>query len=403
MKQIFVIGMSDISQPEFSLEVRRLVASGSVFSGGKRHREIVQSLLPDGARWVDITVPLSDVFNTYRKFFSEGVESIIVFASGDPLFYGMASTLRREMADVNLHTFPYFHSLQLLAHRLSLPYQGLRPVSLTGRPWQEFDRALIERSALIGVLTDSRLHTPSLIAQRMLDYGYSSYRMHLGERLGNETLERVRSLSLSEAAALDAQSPNCLILEADALPPRPFGIPDDAFLTLEGRPGMITKMPIRLLSLQAMELSARRVLWDVGFCTGSVSIEARLLFPHLAVVAFEVREEGRQLMEQNAHRHGALGITSIIGNFLDLDCHSLPRPDVAFLGGYGGRMAEVLSKLRQFLLPGGTVVFNAVSPESEQLFLSCASALGFKPELSRHVAIDQYHPITILKCTCPSS
>ncbi len=34
---------------------------------------------------------------------------------------------------------------------------------------------------------------------------------------------------------------------------------------------MITKAPIRLLTLQALELNRRRVFWDIGFCTGSVS------------------------------------------------------------------------------------------------------------------------------------
>ena len=54
---------------------------------------------------------------------------------------------------------------------------------------------------------------------------------------------------------------------------------------------MITKAPIRLLTLQALELNRRRVFWDIGFCTGSVSIEARLQFPHLAVISSEIRPE----------------------------------------------------------------------------------------------------------------
>ncbi|HBK29516.1 MAG TPA: cobalamin biosynthesis bifunctional protein CbiET, partial [Parabacteroides sp.] len=50
---------------------------------------------------------------------------------------------------------------------------------MTGRDWPAFDEALIRGETLIGVLTD-RVHTPAVIAQRMLDYGYSNYEMLIG-------------------------------------------------------------------------------------------------------------------------------------------------------------------------------------------------------------------------------
>lgn len=63
-----------------------------------------------------------------------------------------------------------------------MPYDDMRTVSLTGRPWHEFDRALIERTPKMGILTD-REHTPAAIARRMLDYGYTHYTMYVGEHL----------------------------------------------------------------------------------------------------------------------------------------------------------------------------------------------------------------------------
>ena len=79
-------------------------------------------------------------------------------------------------------------------------------------------------------------------------------------------------------------NPNCLILrkERDGHS-RKFGLPDSAFEHLSGREKMITKMPIRLLSLSMLDLRNRERFWDIGFCTGSVSIEAKLLFPHLHI------------------------------------------------------------------------------------------------------------------------
>lgn len=67
--------------------------------------------------------------------------SIIVFASGDPLFFGFANTIRRKMPEADIELYPSFNSLQMLAHRLVMPYHDMRVVSLTGRPWPELDRS----------------------------------------------------------------------------------------------------------------------------------------------------------------------------------------------------------------------------------------------------------------------
>ena len=301
-----VIGMTDEREVWFPPQIRDVIAKGRVFSGGKRHHEIVASLLPEGACWIDITAPLEAVFEQYA-----GHPDVVVFASGDPLFFGFANTLRRELPEAEITVYPSFNSLQMLAHRMQLPYADMRTVSLTGRPWDGFDEAVIRGERLIGALTD-RHKTPAMIARRLRDYGYDNYRMTVGECLGNQASERVRTFaSLDEAAAADCAFPNCLILERTALRPHPFGLPERDFALLDGRVNMITKMPIRLLTLSRLDLAQRTSFWDVGFCTGSVSIEARLQFPQLKVTSFEIREAGRELMEKNARKFGAPGIHAI--------------------------------------------------------------------------------------------
>ena len=390
-KQHFiVIGMTDDRTVWFPPEVRDAIAAGRVFSGGKRHHEIVAPLLPMDAVWIDITVPLDAVFRQY-----EGHAEVVVFASGDPLFFGFANTIRRELPDAELTVYPAFNSLQLLAHRILLPYADMRTVSLTGRPWDAFDEALIRGERLIGALTD-RQKTPSMIARRMLDYGYDNYRMTVGECLGNREAERVRTLSLAEAGEADFAFPNCLILERAAHRTHPFGLPEREFDLLDGRVNMITKAPIRLLTLSQLDLPRRTSFWDVGFCTGSVSIEARLQFPHLKVTAFEIREAGRTLMDTNARRFGAPGIDAYIGDFLDADLSALPAPDAVFIGGHGGRLADMLRRIDNILLPGGRIVFNAVSNQSQQLFHDAVAAVGRHIVNEMHVTVDDFNPIMIM-------
>lgn len=387
-----VIGMTDEREVWFPPQVRDAIAAGRVFSGGKRHHEIVAPLLPADARWIDITVPLEAVFDQY-----ESHPEVVVFASGDPLFFGIANTLRREFPAAELTVFPSFNSLQLLAHRMELAYADMCTVSLTGRPWDAFDRAVIRGERLIGALTD-RHKTPAMIAARMLEYGYDNYRMTVGECLGNREAERVRSFaSLEEAAAAECTFPNCLILEQTRFRPHPFGLPEQDFALLDGRVNMITKMPIRLLTLSQLDLPRRTSFWDVGFCTGSVSIEARLQFPHLKITAFEIRESGRALMEQNARKFGAPGIHALIGDFLEADLSELPAPDAVFIGGHGGRLVEMLCRIDRVLLPGGIIVFNAVSAQSQQLFREGIAATGRRITGEMNVTINQFNPITILK------
>ena len=401
MIRFFVIGITDQPHPFFQPEVLDVIRGGRVFSGGRRHHEIVAQLLPEGAQWIDITVPLSNVFEQYRKV---AAETIVVFASGDPLFFGFANTLKREMAEAEITVYPSFNSLQLLAHRLVMPYHDMRVVSLTGRPWQEFDRALMEGAGKIGVLTD-REHTPQVIARRMMDYGYSGYTMSVGEHLGHPELERVTTLTLEEAAGRDFAQPNCLLLVSSGGGHRRFGIADADFALLDGREKMITKMPIRLLTLQALDLSSRRVFWDVGFCTGSVSIEARRLFPHLRIVAFEIRPECEAIIGENARRLGAPGIEVRMGDFLAC-CDSAARemkPDAVFIGGHGGRLKDIMAKVLTVLADDGVIVMNSViapkvTTDSHRLWDEACDELGLRQDPPTRIQLNDNHPITILRC-----
>ena len=163
--KFYIVGIDDDGQVAFPMEVGRLVLGHQVFSGGRRHYELMKDrLLPD-SRWIFIEPPLERVFAEYEKEME-----VVVFASGDPLFFGFAGTVKRRMPEADVEVYPYFSSLQMLAARVQMPYEDMRMVSLTGRDWHELDRALIERCGKIGVLTDG-VHTPQAVAERMLAYG----------------------------------------------------------------------------------------------------------------------------------------------------------------------------------------------------------------------------------------
>lgn len=390
--KFYVIGIDDNQSQYFNPEILDIINNHSVFSGGARHYEIVKPLLPESSSWINITIPLSTVFEQYSKY-----KEIVVFASGDPLFFGFANTIQREMPDAEIVLYPFFNSLQLLAHRLLIPYQDMHIVSLTGRAWDKLDEALILGYDKIGVLTDNKEHTPSAIIQRMLDYGYDNYKVSIGELLGNKENEKVTTWELKDVLGKKFSFPNNLILKKTTSRYRPLGIPENDFHLLNGRAKMITKMPIRLLSLSLLELRDKTVLWDIGFCTGSVSIEAKMQFPHLKVLAFEKREEGKELIERNSSKFGIPGIHSFIGDFTNMDITALPTPDAVFIGGHGGKMNEIMRKISTVINPEGVIVFNSVSVDSKEMFLQAIEKNNLQLEQCIAIKVDDFNTIEVMK------
>lgn len=385
-----VIGISDSRRQRLADDAMHTIRSASVFSGGKRHYEIVKSMLPEDHKWIDITIPISNVFDQYAK-----ENEVVVFASGDPLFYGMASTLRREFPKSQMKVLPTLNSIQMLACRMLIPYHDIKCVSLTGRPWSELDQALIAGYDLIGVLTD-RIKTPVAISHRLIEYGYTNYEMIVGEKLGNETDEKTYVLSLHDADRIFAM-PNNVILRKTSPRNIPFGIPDDQFAKLPGRDKMITKMPVRLLSISMLDLAGRHSLWDIGFCTGSISIEAKLRYPALKVTSFEIRPESESLMHQNCRKFGIPDINIVMGDFLKVDLSDLPRPDAIFIGGHGGKLKEIIERILPIMQPDGVIVFNSVSSDSLNAFTQCIESSGLRIVDTHRIALDDYNPITIMK------
>ena len=108
-------------------------------------------------------------------------------------------------------------------------------------------------------------------------------------------------------------------------------------------------------------------------------------------------------MDINSRRFGTPGLTVHIGDFMQAGPEAYPRPDAVFIGGHGGRLKEILCRLRQVLLPGGIIVFNSVSEESKALFTEGAKEAGLTITApGMRVTIDDYNPIEILTAELPS-
>ncbi|CAM1343225.1 precorrin-6y C5,15-methyltransferase (decarboxylating) subunit CbiE [Tenacibaculum amylolyticum] len=385
-----VIGIGN-KQPVFSKEQKKLIDNNTVFSGGKRHLELVKDVLPENYQWIYIKSPMTAVFKQYE----EAKETIIVFASGNPLFYGFANTLQNKYPQSSVYTEPYFSSIQLLANKTSTNSNELVTISVHGRSWDALDVALIEQQSLIGVLTDGHKN-PKTIVERLLQYGFTNYEISIGEDLEGEN-EKVQTLSLSEAVTKNYHKLNCILLHRKEKRKQYFGIEDSNFEGLPGRPNMITKMPIRLTTLHLLEVLNASVFWDIGFCTGSISIEAKLKNPNLEIVAFEKREECEEILFTNQKRFGVPGINGVIGDFFEQDTRTFRQPDTVFIGGHGGRLEELLIKVDEVLSSNAIIVMNTVKETSKNTFKKSCENLGWKVKEEINLTLDLHNPICLLK------
>ncbi|WP_271769448.1 precorrin-6y C5,15-methyltransferase (decarboxylating) subunit CbiE [Aquimarina algiphila] len=385
-----VIGIAN-KTPSFTIEQQQVILNTAIFSGGKRHYKLVKNKLPENHKWIHIASPMADVFNAYQK----ANEPIVIFASGNPLFYGFSNTLQHKFPNAKIITTPYFSSIQLLANATNTNSNQLQTVSVHGRNWNAFDAILIQQKELIGVLTDTE-KTPTIIAQRMLEYGYSNYEIIIGEDIEGDR-EQFHELTLIEASKKMFHPLNCVLLKKKFHRTIDFGIKDLDFIGLTNRPNMITKMPIRLTTLHLLEVINSNILWDIGFCTGSISIEAKLKNPNLEVIAFEKRQECERIIIENQKRFGVPGVKIVIGDFFEQDLNQFPKPDAIFIGGHGGKLEELFLKIHPFLKPETNIVINTVKENSIELFKKGCSKIGYSINNTHKISLDLHNTITLLK------
>jgi precorrin-6Y C5,15-methyltransferase (decarboxylating) len=214
---------------------------------------------------------------------------------------------------------------------------------------------------------------PAAVAALLRD-GFSGSRLAVLEALGGPH-ERVRRLDAADPVPEDVQALNLVAVEVVAeagarLPSCAPGLPDDAF----EHDGQLTKREIRALTLSALAPRRGALLWDIGAGAGSVGIEWMLADPSLRAVAIESRADRAARIRRNALALGVPGLRVVEGAAPGA-LEGLAAPDAIFLGG-GAADPGVLDAALAALRPGGRLVANAVTLETEAVLLGRHAALG---------------------------
>ena len=161
---------------------------------------------------------------------------------------------------------------------------------------------------------------------------------------------------------------------------RPLGLPDDAFEQKRPLRGQITKAEVRAVSLYSLGLRQESVVWDIGAGTGSVSVEIALIAHGGMVYAIEWDEDSIAMLQRNVSLWGSGNIHIVCGEAPEA-LEALPDPDSVFVGGSGGRLAEILDSTTRRVKPGGRIVVNLATLERAQEATHRLRGLGLETEI----------------------
>lgn len=163
--------------------------------------------------------------------------------------------------------------------------------------------------------------------------------------------------------------------------PRALGLPDSAFEQRKPLKGQITKREVRAVSLYALGLRLDSVVWDVGAGTGSVAVEAALIAHQGTVYAIERDEASIGLLQANADKWGSGNLRVVVGE-APVVLDGLEDPDSVFIGGSGGKLADILDAVARRLKIGGRIVVNLAALERTQETIRKLNNLGLATDLS---------------------
>jgi precorrin-6B C5,15-methyltransferase / cobalt-precorrin-6B C5,C15-methyltransferase len=372
-RTIDVIGMG-LGPDDLTANHRRIIEGAEVLIGGKRLLAFFSAL---EAEKKIIGKDLDGVIAYIRRWMSR--KSIVVLASGDPLFYGIGARLVEAFGPQQVTIHPNVSSVAGAFARIKEPWGDARILSLHGRSGTgDLFKALAEADRL-AVLTDPE-RNPAWLARLILEKLGEGFRMAVMEALGSAS-ERCGWYALAEAAAMRFREPNIVLLKREraAKPgrrPLRLGAPDDEF---EHDRGVITKSEIRAVTLAKLRLESGQVLWDLGAGSGSVGIEAALLIGNGRIVAVEKNPQRIEQIKANAKRFGVRNLR-VVQAELPEGLTRLPKPDRVFIGGGGRNLPLILSAAASRLKPSGIIVVNAVLLQNVHDAAAALQKLGFATE-----------------------
>lgn len=364
---ITVVGIGADGMAGLAPASRDELLGATVIFGGPRQLDLLgDEVTAERRNWPSPMLPaLPHLFETR--------EDVHVVASGDPMLHGIGATLIRVLGADRVRVLPHVSSVTLACARLGWAVQDTEVISLVNAA----PHLAVRRGGRAVVLSrDSG--TPAALAALLTETGSGSSQFTVLEQLGGPA-ERITTMTADDWAVEAPPVDPLNVIAVQYLPDRGDGafLFDDDF----SHDGQITKQTIRLLTVAALDPRPGEVLWDVGSGSGSIAIEWCRASGSSAV-AFERDDRRRERIITNAIR---FGVKVDVRGAAPEDFDAVPAPHTIFIGG-GLTQHGLFDACFAALEPGGRLVANAVTAESEAFVVQRYGALGGDLRRFQHYA-----------------
>jgi precorrin-6Y C5,15-methyltransferase (decarboxylating) len=360
--KIHIIGMGSDGVAGLTGRARELIASAELLLGSEH---ALSRVAESKAQCVSIGSDLQETVRLLET--NHGHKHMVVLASGDPLFYGVARYLCDRLGKDRFEVLPHVSSMQLAFARIKESWEEAFLTNLANHTLEEvLDR--IRTAETVGLFTSAQ-DDPPAIARQLLVRGLDYFRAFVCENLGGPD-ERVTQGELAEIQEMEFAPLNVMILKRK--PDRPdqprapgrfrrFGNSDDVFAQSRPKSGLITQAEVRAIALAQLDIHPGDVVWDIGAGSGSVAIECAQLAQPGFVYAIEQDAADYHLILANAEMFGVKNVKAIHGAAPAV-FGGLPAPDAIFVGATKEVMRLVEAAYRA-LRPGGRLVVNVATLE----------------------------------------
>jgi precorrin-6B C5,15-methyltransferase / cobalt-precorrin-6B C5,C15-methyltransferase len=375
--RIAVVGIGADGWPGLGEPARAAILAARTIFGSERQLALLPAEAAGERR--ALPSPLEPLLDEL----ADGQDGACILASGDPMLHGIGASLARRLGPERLDVHPHPSAFALACARLGWPAADVELVSAVARPADVVARVLQPGRRIVAYVTGA--DGARALARVVTERGFGGSRLVVLERLGGPG-ERVTE-AIAQAFDAPADPLHAVAIEVGDGPLRALvpGLPDDAYET----DGQLTKRQVRAITLAALAPAPGALLWDVGAGSGSIGVEWLRAERTARAIGVESDAARADRIERNALALGVPDRLTVVRGRAPEALAGLDGPTAIFVGG-GVTTPGMLDACWDALAPGGRIVANAVTLESEQLVVAGRAQRG--GSLTR-IAIAHAEPI----------